>query len=61
MLTEDLQPWLIEINSSPSMEASTAVTARLCKNVLDDTIKGRIPSFFCLLLSLILHSLEVTI
>ncbi|XP_076447647.1 uncharacterized protein LOC143284649 isoform X2 [Babylonia areolata] len=39
MLTEDLQPWLIEINSSPSMEASTHVTARLCNNVLDDTIK----------------------
>ena len=40
MVTEDLQPWLIEINSSPSMEASTAITAKLCHNVLDDTIKG---------------------
>ncbi|ESO84411.1 hypothetical protein LOTGIDRAFT_168866 [Lottia gigantea] len=39
MLTEDYAPWLIEINSSPSMEASTAVTARMCNNVLDDTIK----------------------
>lgn len=40
MLTEDFQPWLIEINSSPSMEASTSVTAKLCHKVLDDTIKG---------------------
>ncbi|XP_025106336.1 tubulin glycylase 3C-like isoform X4 [Pomacea canaliculata] len=39
MLTEDFQPWLIEINSSPSMEASTSVTAKLCHKVLDDTIK----------------------
>ncbi|KAI8782012.1 protein monoglycylase TTLL8 isoform X2 [Biomphalaria glabrata] len=39
MLTEDLSPWLIEINSSPSMESSTAVTAKLCAAVLDDTIK----------------------
>ncbi|KAH9487791.1 Tubulin monoglycylase ttll3 [Bulinus truncatus] len=39
MLTEDLTPWLIEINSSPSMESSTAVTAKLCTAVLDDTIK----------------------
>ncbi|BFZ08443.1 hypothetical protein BsWGS_11482 [Bradybaena similaris] len=39
MLTEDFRPWLIEINSSPSMESSTSVTAKLCTAVLDDTIK----------------------
>ncbi|XP_064605541.1 tubulin tyrosine ligase 3-like isoform X2 [Liolophura sinensis] len=39
MLTEDYKPWLIEINCSPSMEASTAITAELCTNVLEDTVK----------------------
>ena len=49
MMTEDYQPWLIEINSSPSMSASTKITAKLCTEVLQDTIKGnvryRVPEF----------------
>jgi len=40
MLTEDLQPWLIEINSSPSMARTTRVTAELVDCVLEDTVKG---------------------
>lgn len=40
MLTEDLKPWLIEINSSPSMAYSTKITTTLCEAVLEDTIKG---------------------
>lgn len=40
MLTEDFQPWLIEINSRPALHASTPVTARMCKEVLDDVVKG---------------------
>ncbi|XP_048743688.2 tubulin glycylase 3C-like isoform X5 [Ostrea edulis] len=39
MLTEDYRPWLIEINSSPSMESSTEITRRMCTNVLEDSIK----------------------
>lgn len=40
MITADLKPWLIEINCSPTMSYSTSVTKRLCKAVLEDTIKG---------------------
>ena len=40
MLTEDYRPWLIEINSSPSMSYSTKITAEMCANVLEDTVKG---------------------
>lgn len=41
MLTEDFQPWLLEINSSPDLAASTSVTARLCPQCLDDVVKGK--------------------
>jgi len=41
MLTEDLEPWLIEINSSPSMARTTRVTADLVDLVLEDTVKGK--------------------
>ena len=40
MIDSDLNPWLIEINSCPTMESSTDVTKRLCRQVLEDTIKG---------------------
>ncbi|RZF46016.1 hypothetical protein LSTR_LSTR004729 [Laodelphax striatellus] len=39
MLTEDLVPWLIEINSSPCMSPTTSVTARMCAQCLEDVIK----------------------
>ena len=39
MVCEDLNCWLIEVNSSPAMDYSTAVTERLVKMVLEDTIK----------------------
>ena len=39
MIDNDLNPWLIEINTSPSMDHSTPVTARLVEMVLEDTVK----------------------
>ena len=39
MLTTDLRPWLLEINSSPALGATTSITSRLCSAVLEDVIK----------------------
>lgn len=39
MVDEELNCWLIEVNSSPAMDYSTHVTERLVKMVLEDTIK----------------------
>ena len=41
MLGEDLSPWLIEINSSPSMCRNTRATVKLVDMVMEDTIKGK--------------------
>mmetsp|Transcript_5589 Transcript_5589/g.5105 ORF Transcript_5589/g.5105 Transcript_5589/m.5105 type:complete len:94 (+) Transcript_5589:777-1058(+) len=39
MVDTDLKVWLIEVNSSPSMDLSTHVTERLVKLVLGDLVK----------------------
>ncbi len=39
MIDEDLKVWLIEVNSSPSMDHSTPVTERLVKLVLNELPK----------------------
>ncbi|XP_076241622.1 tubulin glycylase 3A-like [Calliopsis andreniformis] len=39
MVMEDFSVWLIEINSHPDMSYSSKVTTRLCRQVLEDTIK----------------------
>ena len=40
MITEDLQPWLLEINSSPSMCVNTRVMEKMVDMVMDDMVKG---------------------
>ncbi|XP_060842934.1 tubulin glycylase 3A-like [Rhopalosiphum padi] len=39
MLTENLEPWLIEINSSPGLNPTTSIIARIASALLTDIIK----------------------
>uniref|UniRef100_A0A8C5T3C7 Tubulin monoglycylase TTLL3 n=1 Tax=Malurus cyaneus samueli TaxID=2593467 RepID=A0A8C5T3C7_9PASS len=39
LIAEDCQPWLLEINSCPTMSPCSAVTRRLCANVQRDTLR----------------------
>lgn len=39
MIDEDLNPWLIEVNSSPAMDYSTPITRKLVKAVMEDIAK----------------------
>ena len=39
LLSYDLKPWLIEINSSPALGATTAVTTRMCAAMLEDIVR----------------------
>ncbi|NXU93381.1 TTLL3 monoglycylase, partial [Xiphorhynchus elegans] len=39
LVGQDCQPWLLEINSNPTMSPSSAVTRRLCANVQRDTLR----------------------
>lgn len=40
MLTENFQPYIIEINTRPALYNSTPVTAKMCPAVLEDVVKG---------------------
>src|SRR4051812_47499387 len=41
MVSEDGTPWLIEINSGPCMATTTSITARMCAQCLEETVKGK--------------------
>lgn len=52
LVTQDLQVWLLEVNSSPSLQHSTAVTAHLVPRMLEDLLTlvlGQSPRHFHLL------------
>lgn len=38
LIDSQLKPWLVEVNGSPSMTASTAVDGVLKMSLLDDTL-----------------------
>ena len=40
LLSDDFTPWLLEINSGPSLAPSTSVTSRMVQQCLEDCIKG---------------------
>ena len=46
MVDESLNCWLIEVNSAPAMDYSTAITKRLVKMVSEDTVKVVIDYYF---------------
>ena len=39
MIDENLNPWLIQVNSSPAMDYSTPITRRLVKMAMEDIAK----------------------
>ena len=39
MIDDNYNAWLIEVNSSPTMEYSTKITKKLVKSVMKDTAK----------------------
>lgn len=39
MIDDNYNTWLIEVNSSPTMEYSNKITKRLVKSVMRDTAK----------------------
>ena len=45
LLSYDLKPWLIEINSSPALGSTTSVTNRMCAAMLEDIVRVTIGTY----------------
>lgn len=46
MLDEDLQPWLIEINTNPSLDTSCNLLHDIIPNMVENAVKIAIDSVF---------------
>lgn len=50
VLTENFEPWLIEINNNPGLNPTTSIIARIATILLKDIVKGLFDKIIILLI-----------